>query len=209
MRILHAGATGLVGRHVLSMLLADPRVDNVVAPTRRPLLPHPRLFNPVLDFDHLPGDADWWAVDAVVCTLGTTIRQAGSREAFRKVDHDYPLAIARPAHRHGARTYALNSAMGADAQSRIFYNRVKGELETALAAVGFDSLVFVRPGLIGGEREDSRPGERIAGIALRTLAPLLPRRFRINPAARIAEALVDAVVLPTPGVHVVGSAQLA
>ena len=210
MRILHAGATGLVGRHVLSLLLSDPRVDEVVAPTRRELpLPHPRLLNPVVDFDALPADAHWWQVDAVTCSLGTTIRQAGSQDAFRKVDHDYPLAIARHAHRHGARGFALTSAMGADAHSRIFYNRVKGELEAALRDVGFESLTFVRPGLIGGDRDEFRFGERLASGALRLAGPLLPRRYRVNPATTIAAALVQAVTEVRPGLHVVGSDTLA
>lgn len=209
MKILHAGATGLVGQHVLSLLLSDSRVAHVVAPTRRALpLPHPRLHNPVVDFDNLPEDADWWAVDAVVCTLGTTIKLAGSEAAFRKVDHDYPLAVARLARRHGAHAFALNSAMGADAGSRIFYNRVKGELETSLSGVGFDSLTFVRPGLIGGEREEFRLGERIADAVLRTLGPVVPRRYRINPAERIAASLVDAAIDARPGTHVVTSDRL-
>lgn len=209
MKILHAGATGLVGRHVLSLLLADARVSAVVAPTRRALpLPHPRLHNPVLDFDHLPADADWWAVDAVVCTLGTTMRQAGSQAAFHKVDLEYPLAIARLAHCHDASAFALNSAMGADPRSRIFYNRVKGELELALAGVGFASLTCVRPGLIGGERTEFRFGERAATLVLRALSSMLPRRLRINPAERIAAALVEAATTSRPGVHVVRSTQL-
>lgn len=209
MKLLHVGATGLVGRHVLSQLLADSRVTQVVAPTRRALpLPHPRLRNPVVDFDALPRGADWWAVDGMVCTLGTTMRQAGSRDAFRRVDHDYPLAVARLAHAHGARACTLNSALGADPQSRVFYSRVKGELETSLAAVGFASLTCVRPGLIGGPREEFRLGERIATHALHALGPLLPRRYRINPAERIALALVEAAIEARPGVHVVPAERL-
>lgn len=209
MKILLAGATGLVGRHALAQLLADARISFAIAPTRRALpLSHPKLSNPVVDFDALPGDADWWAVDAVVCALGTTIKQAGSREAFRRVDHDYPLAIARYAHAQGAPTYALNSAMGADAGLRVFYSRVKGELERDLAGVGFSSLSFVRPGLIGGERDARRPGEHVAARVLGTLAPILPRRLRINPAERVAAALVGAAVSAPPGTHVVTSDRL-
>lgn len=206
MKILHAGATGLVGRHTLSLLLADARITRVVAPTRRALpLPHPKLDNPIIDFDQMPEDAHWWNADAVICTLGTTIKQAGSQAAFRTVDLDYPLAIARLAHAHGAKAFVLNSAMGADRGSRIFYNRIKGELESALAQIGYPSLTFVRPGLIGGARDEFRVGERIATVALQVLAPVIPRRYRINPAERIAAALVDAAIIAAPGNHVVPS----
>lgn len=205
MRLILAGATGLVGRHVLARALADPRVTHVVAPTRRPLPAHPNLDAPLVDFDALPADAAWWRADAVICALGTTMKTAGSRDAFRRVDHDYPLAIADLARRHGTPVYVLNSAMGADAQSRVFYNRVKGELESALRTRGFASLTLVRPGLIGGDRDERRLGETLATHVLRTLHPLLPRKWRINPAERIADALLDAALDPPAGVHVVAS----
>ncbi|UYB52053.1 NAD-dependent dehydratase [Xanthomonas sp. AM6] len=210
MKILLAGATGLVGRQALAQLLAAPACSAVVAPTRRALdLVHPKLHNPLVDFEQLPAQASWWPVDAVICALGTTLRQAGSRAAFRRVDHDYPLAIARLAQRHGAAAFALNSALGADPRSRFFYNRVKGELERELQALGFASLALVRPGLIGGERAQPRRAERLAGTVLQALGPLLPRRYRINPAAHVAAALVDNALRPRAGVHVVGSEQLA
>lgn len=205
MRLILAGATGLVGRHVLARALADPRVTHVVAPTRRPLPAHPNLDAPLVDFDALPADAAWWRADAVICALGTTMKTAGSRDAFRRVDHDYPLAIADLARRHGTPVYVLNSAMGADARSRVFYNRVKGELESALRTRGFSSLTLVRPGLIGGDRDERRLGETLATHVLRTLHPLLPRKWRINPAERIADALLDAALDPPAGVHVVAS----
>jgi uncharacterized protein YbjT (DUF2867 family) len=147
-------------------------------------------------------------VDAVICTLGTTIRTAGSQEAFRRVDHDYPLRVGELARRQGARAYALNSAMGADPGSRVFYSRIKGELERDLAALGFPSLTFVRPGLIGGERDEYRAGERAATVLLRALGPVLPRAWRINPASRVAVALVEAALQAPAGQHVVGSAAL-
>jgi uncharacterized protein YbjT (DUF2867 family) len=209
MKLLLVGATGLVGSHVLALALADPRVNSVVAPARRDLPAHPKLLSPRVDFDHLPEDEDWWQADAVICTLGTTMRAAGSRDAFRRVDHQYPLDVARIARRHGTPTCVLNSAMGASASSKIFYNRVKGELEQDLAKAGFESLTFVRPGLIGGEREESRTGEHTMLVVLGLLGPVLPRRWRINPAAKIAEALIEAAVDPAPGVHVVASERLA
>lgn len=205
MKLLLVGATGLVGRHVLALALADPRVEAVVAPTRRALTAHAKLFSPQVDFDRLPPHADWWQADAVICALGTTMRTAGSKEAFRRVDCDYPLTVARLARAHGTPTYVLNSAIGADANSRIFYNRVKGELEQALTGQGFESLTFVRPGVIGGHRDEFRLGERMMVMGLTLTGPLLPKRWRLNPAPQIASALLEAAIRSKTGVHVVGS----
>jgi uncharacterized protein YbjT (DUF2867 family) len=210
MKVMLAGATGLVGGHVLQLLLDDPRCDAVVAPTRRALpLANPALRNPMVDFEQLPLDADWWAVDAVVCALGSTIKQAGSREVFARIDHDYPLQLANRARAAGAHAFVLNSAMGANPASRIFYNQVKGRLEQDLRALDYPSLTLVRPGLIGGQRAERRTGEHLASLLLGALGPVLPRAWRINPAERIAAAMVDAALAPRPGVQVVGSANLA
>ncbi|WP_020186238.1 NAD(P)H-binding protein [Methylopila sp. 73B] len=209
MRLLILGATGLVGRQALDLALADPRIDAVTAPVRRPLPDHPKLTTPHVDYDRLPVDAPFWTTDAVVCALGTTMRTAGSREAFRRVDHGYPMAVARLTRAAGAKAFALNSALGADAASRLFYSRVKGELEQDLSRLGFPSLTFVRPGLIGGPREESRPLERIASIVLGALGPALPRGWRINPASNIAAALIEAAVAGVPGVRVVSAEDLA
>jgi len=210
MQVMLVGASGLVGGQVLSQLLLEDTVARVVAPTRRPLeTVHAKLLNPVVDFDALPLDAGWWNVDSVICALGSTMKQAGSREAFRRVDHDYPLQVARHALVHGALSYALNSAAGADPASRLFYSRVKGDLERDLQTLGYVSLTLVRPGLIDGPRSELRTAEHFAGIALRALAPVLPRRLRVNPAERVASALVDAALQARPGTHVVAAQTLA
>ncbi|MCV0437175.1 MAG: NAD-dependent dehydratase [Hydrogenophaga sp.] len=207
-QLMLVGATGLVGSHVLQQALASDAVARVVAPTRKPLAAHPKLLNPVVDFWRLPEGADWWAVDAVVCTLGTTIRAAGSQAAFYKVDHDHPLEVAYLARRHGARAYAFNSALGADVASRVFYSRTKGETERDLQAVGYPSLTLVRPGLIAGQRQESRPLEQLAVQVSRLVQPLLPRRYRVVPADRIARHLLQAALAATPGVHVLPSEAL-
>lgn len=209
MKLLLVGSTGLVGRHVLAQALADPRIEAVVAPVRRPLTGHPKLLAPLVDFDALPPDAAWWQADAVICTLGTTMRSAGSQAAFRRVDHDYPLAVARLARRHGTPAFVLNSALGADAASRFFYNRVKGETERDLAALGFASLSCVRPGFIAGQRDEYRPAERLGLSVLTVLGPLLPRRWRKNPAERVAQRLIAAAIAAPPGRHVVMAEQMA
>lgn len=208
--VLLLGATGLVGSQVLAQLLAGPGVGRITAPTRRPLVQRdPRLHNPVVDFDALPATAPWWAADALICCLGTTRKQAGSLAAFVRVDRDYVLAAAALARAAGTPCFALNSAVGADVSSRFAYNRTKGEVEAGLRAQGWPSLVLVRPGLIGGQREQRRPGEHAAGVLLQALGPVLPRRWRINPAGNIARALVDAALAPAPGETVIDAAQLA
>lgn len=209
MKLLIVGASGLVGSHVLRRALADERVSLVVAPSRRELAEHPKLVTPVVDFAQLPSGADWWNADAVICALGTTMKQAGSKQAFRRVDHEYPLAVATLARQYGIPTYVLNSATGADAASHFFYNQVKGELEQDLAKCGFTSLTHVRPGLISGPRPDFRLGERTAECVLNALGPLLPRKWRTNSADSIAQALLEAAIAARPGVHIVRSQELA
>lgn len=207
--LLIAGATGLVGRHALRFALDDARVSHVVAPTRRPLQPHAKLHNPIVDFDALPADAPWWRVDAVACALGTTLRDAGSREAFRRVDLDYVRAIAAHARAGGARSFALVSSIGAGRAARTFYLRTKGEAEDAVAACGYPSVTVLRPSVIGGTRARTRPAEHLAMRALDALRPLVPRRYRVVPAERIARVLVDGALAASPGHHVVLSEHLA
>lgn len=210
MRILLAGATGLVGRLTLQRLLEDDRCTSLLAPTRRALdVAHPKLDNRVLDFEQLREHAVQWHADAAICALGTTIKQAGSREVFHRVDHDYPLWLAQALQANGTACFVLNSAMGADPDSRVFYSRVKGELERDLRDLHFPSLTLVRPGLIGGDRSEPRAGERFASVVLGALAPMLPRGWRISPAENIAAAMIEAACLAPPGVHVIDAAQLA
>lgn len=207
--LLIAGATGLVGRELLRQALADRRVARVVAPTRRPLPVSIRLLNPLVpDFEELPPAADWWQVDAVACALGTTLRDAGSRHAFRRVDHDHVLSLARLARAHGARRFALNSSLGADPAARSFYLRTKGQVEQALQALDYPSLTLVRPSLIAGERTPPRPLERAGLVAARWLGPLLPRRYRPVPAAAVARALLESALTATPGRRVLESEAL-
>lgn len=203
--LLLVGATGLVGREVLRLALADPRIKHLTAPTRRPLAPHSHLTNPQIDFDNLPPDAPWWKADAVICTLGSTIKKAGSKENFHRIDHGYPLAVARLARGHGTRSFALTSSTGADPHARSFYLRTKGELEHDLDACGFPSLTLVRPSLIGGKRDESRPAERLAMFLMIAFRPIIPRRYRMVPAENIARSLLEAALSAIPGRHVIES----
>ncbi|MCX2946410.1 NAD-dependent dehydratase, partial [Rahnella perminowiae] len=168
-----------------------------------------RLINPQINFEDLRTCVQEGTVDAAICALGTTMHKAGSRDAFRQVDYDYPLAFSRLAQSLGASTFALTSAAGADPDSRFFYNRVKGELEQALLQENFRSLTFVRPGVIGGAREEVRPGEMALKLALQVFAPLLPGRWRLNPAAEIAARLIQSALNPQPGIFIIRAADMA
>lgn len=208
MHLLLLGATGLVGSHVLTLALADHRITAITAPTRRPLPANPGLYAPVVDFDRLPEDPSIWAADAVICALGTTLKIAGSRERFHRIDHDYAVEIARLAKASGARSFVLNSAKGADVKSLFFYSRVKGETEQDILALGFERTVLVQPGLIDGPRPQPRPMELWAGRLLALLKPVLPRSAQANRPEVIARVMLDAALSTAPGVTIIPSQDL-
>ena len=208
--LLLAGGTGLVGSAVLELALADTRVASVIAPTRLALAPHRKLHNPLLlDLGAFDEQALPLRVDSVICALGTTMRQSGSRDQFRRVDFEYPMRIARIAYLHGASTFVLTSASGASTRSPVFYTRTKGQLERALAGIGYPSLTFVRPGLLLGDRPQRRTGEALAAHVLGAVAPLLPRRLRPVLALSVARALLAAALAAKPGLHVIESESIA
>lgn len=207
-RLLVLGATGLVGSRVMAIALNDARVTQIVAPTRRPLDAHPKLVNPAVDLDRGLPEAEWWAVDGVICTIGTTRRIAGSDEAFRRVDFDIPLSVAGKTREAGASCFALTSSIGANARSRLLYPRTKGELEESLRGLGFASLTILRPNVLGGRREEFRLGERAALAVLGAAAFLLPRRYRISPAEVVASVLLEAAIAAPWGTHVIEADKL-
>lgn len=207
---LLAGATGLIGSQILQALLADPGVAKVHVLARRPLsISHAKLRVDVVDFNRLPALEQ---VDETYLALGTTIKVAASQEAFRAVDFDANLAVAKVAVAAGAQRVALVSAVGASAQSSVFYNRVKGELEDALKAMNLSALVIAQPSLLLGDRkalnQPSRFGEGFATPILKLLAPVLPRHYRPVQARAVAQSLVK--TLPTAkGLVVLSSDELS
>ncbi|WP_370632283.1 NAD(P)H-binding protein [Rhodoferax sp. U2-2l] len=200
--VLVAGATGLVGREIIAALLADKSVDVVHCLSRRPLaLKHPKLHVLVVDFAALPSLPK---VDECFIALGTTIKVAGSQAAFKSVDLDAVVAVARAAKSAGATKLGVVSAMGANAQSRVFYNRIKGEMELALTSLGLQCLVLARPSLLDGNRaalgQPERGGEDFGLLLARRLRVLLPANYRAILAKDVAHALVRAVKAAKPGV---------
>jgi uncharacterized protein YbjT (DUF2867 family) len=193
--VIIAGATGLVGRDILEGLLADRTVVAVHSLGRRaPAIQHPKLTAHVVDFAALPVLPP---ADEVYLALGTTIKVAGSQAAFRAVDYDANLAVATAALAAGARKAGLVSAMGAGANSKIFYSRVKGELENALARMPFEGLVIARPSMLVGNREalgqPTRRGEELASALGKVLGFAIPANFKPIEAAAVARALLSAV----------------
>lgn len=207
---LLAGGTGLTGGCLLELLLADARYSRVYALVRKPCLPaHSHLQEQVFDFDH---PAKLPRVDDVFCCLGTTIKKAGSQAAFRRVDFDYVVALARLTREAGAKRFLVVSSLGADARSPIFYNRVKGEMESALRGIGFEALHIFQPSLLLGDRPESRVGERlgIAASALVTPFMLGPmRKYRPIQASVVANAMWKSAWGGKHGVHVYPSDEIA
>jgi uncharacterized protein YbjT (DUF2867 family) len=201
--ILIAGATGLSGEHLLDRLLSEPTVARVLAPTRRPLAAHPHLENPVGDLQTLLPQLSG-QVDTAFCCLGSTIKQAGSQEAFRAVDHDLVLAFARRARELGARHLVVISALDANPGSKVFYNRIKGETEQALKAMDWPQLTIARPSLLLGARHEFRLGERLAAPLLRWL----PGKYRGIDACALARALWRLALEEEDGVRVIESSEL-
>ena len=197
MKAMVLGATGLTGHLVVQGLLAREEIESVTVLVRRPLeLEHPRLIQHQVDFDSLDSHADLFAVDVLICCLGTTIRTAGSQARFREVDYGYPLAAARLAIEQGARALILMSAIGASSSSTIFYNRVKGELEDAVRELGYPYLSIYHPSLLLGDRQEHRKGEELGQMAM----PLINRvllgpldKYRAIKAETVASAMVNEV----------------
>ena len=208
-----AGATGLVGREVLAALLTDKRYAAVHCVGRRPMaISHPKLFGHVLDFQNLSSLPGIDHVDDVFIALGTTIKVAGSQAAFRAVDFAAVVALARVAKAAGAVKLGVISAMGASTASAIFYNRVKGEMEEALAGLGYRVLVLARPSMLVGEREAltqaPRPAERLGLLAMALFKPLIPANYRAIAATQVAQALLNTLHRTEQGTRVLLSGEM-
>jgi uncharacterized protein YbjT (DUF2867 family) len=206
---LVAGGSGLVGREILQGLLDDRSVAAVHSLGRRDLpVQHLKLTQHQVDFKALPALPP---VDEALIALGTTIKVAGSQEAFRAVDYEAVVAVAKAAKAAGASRLGVVSAMGANPRSNVFYSRVKGEMEEALSALGFETLVIARPSLLAGDREalgqPLRPGEKIGLSVTRWLGPLIPANYRAIDVKAVARALLTAV-RETKGRRVILSGEL-
>lgn len=209
---LLAGATGLVGRYCLQYLLDDPFYDSVVVLARKPaVVQHAKLIWYLVDFDRLQNHHHLLRADHIFCCLGTTLRAAGSRGAFRRVDFEYPGEIARRGRESGAQKYLLVSAMTANPQSPIFYNRIKGETEKMIGDLGFPTVGIFRPSFLVGNRSEIRLGEIMGGTLLRLLSPFLSgkaAKYKPVHAGCVARAMVEIAKSDLSGFHIFKSDQI-
>lgn len=200
------GATGLVGGHVLRLLLADDMYSRVIALGRRPLaLAHAKLNEHTVNFDKLDEHVALFQADDVFCCLGTTIKQAGSQEAFRYVDFTYVVESAKLACAQGTKQFLLVSSLGADVRSSVFYSRVKGEVEAAVSELAFDGIQIFRPSLLLGERATVRAGEKFAEkiVGLFSFAFVGPlKKYRPIEAHTVAAAMVNVAKQHPRGVNI-------
>jgi uncharacterized protein YbjT (DUF2867 family) len=209
---LVVGATGLVGGHCLNYLLKDDKYHRIVTLTRRNLiLENPKLVQHTIDFDRLENNTDHIKADDIFCCLGTTIKKAGSQEAFRRVDYHYPLQIAKLAIKNGVRQFLLISSLGANKKSKIFYNRVKGEIEAAIREIPFYGIQIFRPSLLVGERAETRTGEKVGEFFLKMVKPVLIgnwKKYRAITAVNVAKAMVEIAKTDLKGTHIFESNQI-
>ena len=207
---LVVGATGLIGKQLVQRLFDEPSYSLVKVLVRRSLgILNPKLHEIVFDFEH--PDLDQVRANDVFCCLGTTIKKAGSQEAFRKVDLTYPLIVARAAKENGARQFLIVTAMGADRNSFFFYNRVKGEVEEELQQLNFYNLRIFRPSLLLGERNERRVGEKIGELLAAVVGPLLIgplRKYKAIDSAKVARAMALTAQRPGPLVVIYESDEL-
>jgi uncharacterized protein YbjT (DUF2867 family) len=210
---LVVGASGLVGRHLLGLLLADDTYSRVIVLTRKPLgFAHPKLLEYMVNFDQLDQRQNVMKGEDVFCCLGTTMRAAGSQDAFRKVDFAYVVQTAALSQRNGARQFLVISSLGADVNSRMFYNRVKGEMEEAISKIPFESVRIFRPSLLLGERRETHLGEAIGIFFVKALSALLGfggmRRYSAIHAGTVARAMLRAAKRKLDGVEIIESEEI-
>ncbi|MDX5422588.1 MAG: oxidoreductase [Hymenobacteraceae bacterium] len=210
---LIAGASGLVGGHCLNLLLKSNRYSQVISVGRHDLpLIHPKLDQQKVDFDRLKSYASELAADDIYCCLGTTMKKAGSKEAFYKVDHTYVVQLAELTVNKGASQFLVVSAMGADPGSLFFYNKVKGQMEHDVQQLGYDTVHIFRPSLLLGSREEERTGEELASKIMKPLSSLMIgplEKYKPIEAEDVAKAMLYAASQDQKGVHIHPSDEIA
>ena len=216
------GASGLVGENLLNLLLCSSLYSKVVVLARKPVLVnHHKLTQCIINFANIEEQLSQWPkvnneyvlaanikVDHIYCTLGTTIKKAGSKQAFYQVDCHYPVLIAKLFYRHGASMFSIVTAVGANKHSALFYNKVKGLVESNLQTIGYQHLTIFRPSMLSGHRQEFRLGEYLGSKFMSLFSFLIPQRYQIIDATKVAKAMLAHAKSPKTGLHVIQSEQL-
>jgi len=206
---LVAGSTGLIGSQLLQLLLNSDRYSKVIALTRQDLpILHSKLVQVKVDFARLGEHNDELKADDIFCCLGTTMAKAGSKENFNQVDFYFPLLLAKTSYGRGGKQFLIVSALGADSESSIYYNRVKGEMEEAVSQVGFDTLHIFRPSLLLGPRTEKRSGEDAAKFFYKVFGFLIPKKYKAIDSLKVARAMLHVANAETKGTHIYESSEL-
>lgn len=202
---LIVGSTGLVGKYVVEYLLDNPKVEQVISLVRKPSgMQHSKLNEIIIDFDNLDQYASQFKADTLFCCLGTTIKAAGSQEAFKKVDYEYPIKVAEICKQNGTQHMLIITALGADKNSGIFYNKVKGETEETLKTLDFEQLDILQPSLLIGERDEFRLGENIAQKVMPLFDGLMfgsLKKYKSITGKQVAKAMVEIALQNNKGIH--------
>ncbi|HET8865332.1 MAG TPA: NAD(P)H-binding protein [Gracilimonas sp.] len=198
------GATGLVGSEVLDLLLEEERYQKVKVFHRRSTgISHPKLEEHIIDFDKMDEWRDLITGDELYSALGTTVKKAGSQEAQYTIDFTYQYEVAKAAAENGVKKYSLVSSAGADYQSRMFYSRLKGELDDAVKELPFELITVMRPSILDGDRNESRPGEK-SGLLMARLFTKIPglKKYRPILGKKVAEGMINSLHKCPPGYHI-------
>mgnify|MGYP000609612972 CR=1 FL=1 len=209
---LLAGASGLVGQQLLALLLNDSDYSKVIVLVRQPLaMSHPKFVQHVIDFSTASVEQNNLkdlSIDHAFCTLGTTIKRAGSKAAFREVDQKYAAKVALIAKHSGAQLFGIVTAMAANSDSMFFYNQVKGDIEAELQQMNFQHFAVFRPSMLAGDRNEKRFGERLGSVLMSIFGFLIPQNYKIIHVKKVAKAMLNYAKNPLVGFSIISSGEM-
>jgi len=204
-----AGASGLIGKELIQKMIKSDQYRLIYSLVRKKSgLVHEKIKELVIDFEKMDQLKFGEQIDDVFCTLGTTMKQAGSRDNFKKVDFEYVLALANLGKKAGASKFLVISSMGANPKSSVFYSQIKGRTEEALKKIGFNQLVILQPSLLLGERPERRVAERFSGFMMKALNFLIPDNYKAIKAEKVADFMLKLAFKSTGAVSIVKSGEM-
>jgi uncharacterized protein YbjT (DUF2867 family) len=196
------GASGLIGQELLSELLDSEMYQEVIILVRKSLgIKHPKLSEVIDDLKQI--DLKGIKANHIYCTIGSTIKKAGSKAEFKRIDKEIPLEVAKQCHQNGADLFAIVTSMGADKNSMIFYSKVKGEVENELQSIGYRYLGLFRPSMLVGNRTENRLGENLGQIFMKSIDFITPKAYKAIDVSKVAKAMLQYAEIPEPGLSII------